>query len=155
MFELEVDVTVKLNSGAKITLTDEQVRVIKNYAIELVLGPAKDEVKTSYLDNVVAKVLAKRPYNKKAKQKHTIWTDAENKPLLEIIEKFKNVEGRSRERTGALKDYQKKYCPARSMQVITAHYYDLKSRKNTNEVNSAPVPVVKNSGWTHVPFVTR
>lgn len=38
MFEIEIDVTARLSSGAKIVLTDDQQKQIKNSALAILLG---------------------------------------------------------------------------------------------------------------------
>jgi hypothetical protein len=124
MFELDVQVKVRLTSGAEITLNDEQQKNIKNYVVELVLGAPKE--------------IAKRTYTKKMKLGLRRWTAAEDKIITDIAKRFSNLASHevSRDRQKAFINAQREIRPSRTISAIAARYYAVVEKLKQEEIDT-------------------
>jgi len=96
MFDIIVDVKVRLSSGATIELTEDQSKKIKNAALDVILG---ESVKTP----------EKTKQPKRAAYFH--WNTTVDNELLSIVQRFAYLKPRAKspERRIAMREFRTKY----------------------------------------------
>jgi hypothetical protein len=151
MFEINVDVKVKLHTGAEITLTDEQSRRIKNYALEVVLGKE---------DSVLLPTATRQPYRKTkrrgvSKTLHA-WKEGEDQPLRDLVEKFAHIKHgeRSPERMQALRDIKQVNYPHRTWAAVCSRFNDVLQEKR-NEVSRLETKVEPRRFWNQPVYIKK
>lgn len=98
MFDIIVDVKVRLSSGATIELTEEQNKKIKNAALDVILGESLGSP-----DKKVKQVKKRAAY--------FVWTPEVDNELMSIVARFAYLKpkAKSREKIQAMKDFRMKY----------------------------------------------
>ncbi len=155
MFELDIQLKVKLHTGAEITLTEDQTRLIKNYTIGVVLGKPSEAVKEEV--EVIEQPKKKRGRPKGTTKKvHSGWykpfvhwtVDEENK-LRILAHRYAKAPLRKHHavREAELKEYIKTVTPNRTFKAVYAKFMLLRKEL---QVMSSP-----STGWSPVSILVK
>jgi hypothetical protein len=125
MFELEVDVQVRLSSGAQITLSDAQKKTIKNTVVEVVLGAPQ--------------VVAKKPTRKGFRKSNTHWSTVQDLKLMDIVNAYAHLKRKehSRDRAVAIRKYRVAVAPEKTIAAVNARYHALANKKKKEQAEIA------------------
>lgn len=123
MFELNIDVSVKLHTGATITLTEEQVKRIKSNVIEVVLGSTTTTTTTT-------DVKATRKYKS---TKVRAWEDSEAKLVDELVAKYSYVPRNTNNKTRAAELKELAKLLKRKTASVMSMYYQRNSERMARE----------------------